>query len=428
MKKKKGQILVGVIVLLVVLAILVPVMVNYVQNEAKWSVKESQNTNAFQLAESSVDRAYQKIVESTATWAALQSGEQLTGYMFDTVYSDLAGGTYTISITSGPLTQQATIIGIGRDKQNKEVRALKVVYGNSVLSDTSIAAANGVLMSGNGIQVEWGAIASPKEVNMYDKTHPSFWSAAGIKNGSHASDYADTNGATPPNCDSPDCWWWHSYNTTLPPMPTINFEAYKSSAIAAGNDPCGRAYYQAGNFSSNCTSTANPGKTYYIEGNWTGFNSAIIGNVIVRGNLTYSNGAQPSVHEHAVVPPTAWKQYCNDWDYYRSEFDSTPAADPPCLGGLSDSYRVSGVTYAIDAGIHGFVYVGGDFTIPNGGGSSDLIHGAIVVNGTANIDCNSSDCRIYYDPDVASNIMTTTVNLTRQSWQDSSRSWPSTLP
>ena len=67
MKNRKAQVLLGVIVLLVVLAILIPTMVKYVQHEAKWSVKQGQNTNAFQLAEAAVDRGYQKIAESTAT-------------------------------------------------------------------------------------------------------------------------------------------------------------------------------------------------------------------------------------------------------------------------------------------------------------------------------------------------------------------------
>ncbi|MBI4125974.1 MAG: molecular chaperone DnaK, partial [Deltaproteobacteria bacterium] len=38
------------------------------------------------------------------------------------------------------------------------------------------------------------------------------------------------NGATPPNCDVPNCWWWHSYNVGIPPQPIIDFSLYKSSA------------------------------------------------------------------------------------------------------------------------------------------------------------------------------------------------------
>ena len=72
MRKDKGQVLVGVIVFLLVLAVIVPAMVLYVQNEARWSVKQQQNTNAFQLAEAAIDIGYQKVTESTSTWASIQ--------------------------------------------------------------------------------------------------------------------------------------------------------------------------------------------------------------------------------------------------------------------------------------------------------------------------------------------------------------------
>ncbi|HBA59747.1 MAG TPA: hypothetical protein DCZ92_02770 [Elusimicrobia bacterium] len=437
MKNRNGQIMVGVIALLVVLAILIPAMVKYVQNESKWSMKETQNTNAFQLAEAAVDRAYQKIVESTSTWTALKNGQTQAGYRFDTGYSDILSGTYAISITSGPLTQQVTITAIGRDKQNKETRALKVVYGNAVLSDISIAAAKGIAMSGNNIDVEWGAVSSPKEVNMYSKKYPSYWSAAGIKNG---ASYVDTNGASPPNCDSPKCWWWHSYYTKLPPMPVLDFEAYKSSAIAAGNDACGNAYYKNGSYDKNnftdkvgpnyCNSTG--GQTYYVTGNWSDFKQAVAGNIIVRGNLTFSNGNQRTIASYnATIPPAAWKQYCGSdgtpWTHYTTDYDPALAATPVCFGNINNSYRASGITKGISPAIHGFMYVGGDLTLPNGGGSSDLLHGSIVVDGNANISSNSN-CKIYYDPDVASNVMTTNVVLIRQSWQDTTTVWPAALP
>ena len=50
-----AQIVIGAIVLLVVLAILVPAIIVYVQNESKWTLKEQRNTRAFQLAEAAVE-------------------------------------------------------------------------------------------------------------------------------------------------------------------------------------------------------------------------------------------------------------------------------------------------------------------------------------------------------------------------------------
>ena len=74
MKRENGQVLVGVILIMLILAVLVPVMVLYTQNEAKWSVKQTQNMAAFQLAEGGIDRGYRKVSESTTTWAALMAG------------------------------------------------------------------------------------------------------------------------------------------------------------------------------------------------------------------------------------------------------------------------------------------------------------------------------------------------------------------
>ncbi|OGS12691.1 MAG: hypothetical protein A2234_03045 [Elusimicrobia bacterium RIFOXYA2_FULL_58_8] len=420
MRKRHGQLLVGAILLVAVLAIIIPVMVMYVQNEAKWSVKQGQNTNAFQLAEGAVDRGYQKVIESTQTWKQIQDGQAIPCMSFNCSFTDLSGGTYAVSVTSGPNSGEVTIVGVGRDKMNKEVRALRAVYANQILNNISIQADNGVSMNGNNIQVEWGAVSSPKTISILSKTYPSYWSAASIDK--------DTNGSTPQNCDSPDCWWWHSYYTALPPTPTVDFAAYKSSAIASGNDPCGRAYYQPGNFSSNCTSLT--GKPYYIEGNWTSFRSAIIGSVIVRGNLSFHNGGNPQVGAYAAtVPPAAWKQYCNStaWAYYRATYDSVPPASPPCFGNINYSYNATGVTKVINPGVHGFMYVGGNLTLPNGGGCSDLLHGSMIVAGIADIGSNSH-CRIYYDPVVAINILTANLNLVRQSWQDVTTAWPAALP
>ncbi len=423
MKNRKGQLLVLALLLLVVLAIIIPVMVNHVRDEANWSVKQGQSSNALQLAEAALDRGFQKVIESTSTWKALQLGQTFPGFVLDAAYSELPGGSYAIAVTSGPNTGEVTIIGIGRDKMNREVRALKAVFVNQILSEISVQADKGIEMSGNNIQVEWGAVASPKDIDIDGKTHPSFWSASNILNSASAAN-RDNNGPTPPNCDSPNCWWWHSYYTALPPSPQIDFAAYRSSAIASGNDPCGRAYYQPGNFSSNCTS--NTGKPYFIEGNWTNFRSAVSGSIIVMGNLSFHNGNCPTLGaRNATVPPKAWKQYCNDWAYYRSNYDSTPPATPACFGDINNSYSASD-TKSINPSLHGFVYVGGNLTLPNGGGSTDLLHGAMIVKGTADINSNSQ-CRIYYDPEVAANILTTNLNLARQSWEGIVMPWPSGL-
>jgi len=425
MSKDKGQVLLGILLLLVILAAIVPIMVLYVQNEAKWTIKQGRNVTAFQLAEAAVDRGYQKVTESTTTWFNLQNGQQPAGFNFDTAYSDLGGGSYAISITSGPAAQTITVIGVGRDKFKQETRALQVVYAYTVLGNIGLMAANGVAMSGANVEIEWGAIVSPKAITIGSKLHPSYWSAGSID--------LDSNAAAPPNCDQPNCWWWHSYYSQIPAMPKIDFQTYKSSAITSGSDSCGNPYYASGGYDkhsfNSCTNVA--GRTYYVVGDWSDFDSAITGNVIVLGNLTYSNGSQPGVAGKgtypAEVPSNSWKQYCNDWAAYKAYDPSPPNPYPSACPGLNSTYAPTGLTKAINPGIHGFLYVGGNLTIPKGGGNSDLIHGLAIVQGTANVDANSH-AHIYYDPSVSMDIRTTNIVLVQQSWQDVLVPWPAGLP
>jgi type II secretory pathway pseudopilin PulG len=435
MSRNRGQILVVVIILMMVLAIIVPAMVLYIQNEAKWSVKQGQNSNAFQLAEAAIDRGYQKITESTGVWKSLQNGSPIQDFHFDRAYSELPGGSYTVAVTSGPGTQSATVIGIGRDKKQKEVRALKVVFSASATGNSAIEAANGVTMSGSNVDVEWGAIMSPKTINVGTKDHPSYYSASSIIiNGT-------TYGPTDQHCDNPNCWWWKSYYSGVPPMPPIDFGFYQSSAAASGNTACtmgsGKSaftlpYYYTGPADLDGSCTDLTGKTFYVTTNWNNFDGAVIGNVIVLGSLSFQNGKLNTLAAYdAAVPATAWKNYCSDlnssaaWTVYQT-YDANASGKSACFGSLNNTYQAANVKYNISPCVHGFMYVGGNLSLPTGGGNSGVLHGVIVVNGSADINANSHG-RIYYDDSVASNIVMTKLVLARQSWQDVVVPWPAGL-
>ncbi|MCX5784422.1 MAG: hypothetical protein NTX59_01905 [Elusimicrobia bacterium] len=433
MRKNKGQVLVGALLILAVLAIIVPIMVMYVRNEAKWSVKQGQNSNAFQLAEAALERGHQKATESTTTWKSLMDGQALPGFNASTptAYTELPGGSYVVYITSGPGPQSITIIGLGRDKNgatSKEVRAVKAVYGNAYNSRAvTYEVATAVYMSGNNVQVEWGGIVSHGTATIADKLHPTYRAVAGID--------LDTNGPWPLNND-PNNWWWHSYDTTVPPFPTINTEAYK--ALAIGPDPahplkdhCNNNFYTAGSYDkksfTDCNKKQDNGNTYYIGGNWSDFNSAFTGNIIVMGDLAFSNGKQPSVDAYdAVVPPFAWKEYCNDWAAYQA-YDTYAVGKPACFGSLNYNYQASGVTYNIAPSIHGFVYVAGNFSIPNGGGNSNLLHGVLLVKGVADVQSNSH-AHVYFDSSTMAGIQVLSYGAPRVSWGDTVYKWPSSLP
>jgi hypothetical protein len=228
MAKKKGFLLISVMLVLLFLIIVVPVMVYWVQNDTKISVKDQKSTLAFNLAEAAVDRGYWKVKGSTSTFAAVSAGGTLAGYNFDATYSDISGGTYRISVTSGPGVNEVTILGEGRDSLNKETRAIKAVYLNSSVAGPIITAGKitltsgsvvhwGPIMSGGDIIVPTGAVHFPRKLSQ-QVVRP-------------LDPTGDTN---PPNTDNKE--WWSDYN--VPDLPVFDFATMRSSAAATDTLDC----------------------------------------------------------------------------------------------------------------------------------------------------------------------------------------------
>jgi hypothetical protein len=427
----RGQVLPMAIMLLLVLLVMVPLMVVFSQTEAKWSVKESQETQAMHLAEAGVEKGYLKISLSTLTWVSLQAGgatasAALTNYKFDKAFSDVGSGSYAISITSGPGLQQATIISVGRST-GKQVRAIKAVYSNSPLGGISIFAGKGAQIGG-GVNVEWGGIASPYSIDSGGRNHPQFWSASSIVG-------KDTD-PNPPNCDGPNCCQWHSYYSALPPAPTLDLNFYKSSAAASNcaglslspgiAQPVGSCYYPAAQ--TNIKGSPNTqGQTIYIDGDATVKSPGIdiVGNFLVAGNLNLPNGVWGTGSHAMSIPSDAWKQYCNDWAVYQGFDAGAPAAFP----GMNSSYAPAGLTKAGTGktAVYGLLYVGGNFGGAGGGGQAD-IYGALYSVGSSS-ETSNSGVTFYYDAAAGSNLQTTAIILNRVSWQDTLVGWPpSALP
>ncbi len=426
---QSGQILLIVLALLIVASVLVPLMVYYAQRESVWTAKQAKTTTAFHLAESGIEKGYRAVTASTVTWNDLQNGTLMSGYKFDQAYDDVAGGSYAISISSGPSTQEATIISVGKDALGREVRGIEAVYANSTLSDVAIMGGAGVDVSGNNMTIQWGSVVSQSSITPNGALYPSYWSASDIVG-------LDTNGATPPNCDSPNCWWWHSYDSSLPSMPTLDFMSYESSAAAedaacaGGTGSCACAacgHFDTTSCSGSCDDTG--GHTYYVTGNWSSFGGPLKGNIVILGNVTTPNGSMSGQSISAAVPQQAWMQYCNDWSYYLSTFGDTVAQSkyPNSCPGLYSSYKsASTLTYPITPVVDGLLYIGGNFTGPTGGGNSTLGYGVLMVKGTVTLNSNSH-VTWYYSSAASQGIMTTTVNLSRISWQDYVTPWPSGL-
>ncbi len=415
---RHGQILPGAIALLVILAVMVPAIVYWVQRENVFASKQSHNTTAFHLAEAGVEKAYLFVSLSTITWNSIQAGNSQADYRFDKAYTDVTGGTYAINVSSGPAIQQVTIITVGRDRYGKETRAIRAVYSNTILGDTAIFSGQGVQIGG-GVTIEWGAVMSPYTIDANSKNHPQFWSASQITT-------KDTS-PNPPNCDSPNCHQWHSFQANLPASPMLDFDFYRSSAIAtagcpvAGTTPSG-CYYN-GNVTGWNGTTAS--KTIFIDGDLSVTSPGMFhtGTMIVMGNVNLPNGVWGNGTVTMSVPSKAWKQYGNDWAAYQAYDGGAPAAFP----GLDATYAPVGLTkVSTKIAANGFLYVGGNFNNGGGGGGNSDVYGVLYSVGTTTITA-SSPVTFYYNGNATSNLVTTNVSLTRFSWQDETRGWPSGL-
>lgn len=422
----RGAVLVGVILLLVIMSILVPAMVLLVQREANWSVKNQHDMSAFHQAESGIEKGYRALTASTGTWYALiEDGTGIDRFLWDYRFTDIDGGHYAVGISSGPEERQATVVAIGRDSKGRAVRGLKAIFAQNTLGDIAIQAQDGVSVAG-GVEVEWGAIIGPDYIDAGGRTYPQFWSAAGT---------SFDNDPTPPNCDQPNCCQWFAFSPDVPPDPGIDLAFYRSSAAATtcvepGGTPEGSCYYKTAQTWGSFDLT---GGTVFVENNLTvgtpGVN--VVGTLVVTGNLTTTSGSWGKGSAVMDMPRTAWKQYCNNWTHYLSEFDD-PAADAqyPTFPGLDSTY-LSDATLTFDPNpngkfaVQGFMYVGGAFTT-NGGGGEALIYGNMLAQGSVTVASNSG-VTVYYNKESAQNIRTKKVNLRRVHWQDQILSWPSAL-
>lgn len=445
-KRRQGQMAITMVLsILLFLMLMFPVMNLFVQNEGKWSVKEKKSTTAFHLAEAGIDRARWKLLENDDFWYVTATGT-LAGYHFDQVYEgDTAAGagTYTINITSDPVDATKRIVeSVGRDKTSSQIRRIRAVLINDNNANFATRAANLVSNTGGNDHIEWGPVISGNSIETCTgggactpaktsfRIFPRYFSSGHVTPQDGGSTAASTD----------DIYWWSYYE--VPPFPNVNFSAYISSANASdalyGGAPngCGKttgakyhhtALMGAAEF-KNCQDTS--GRTYYIDlGVDVTFKSGgtnfIRGTVIMQGNFIISgsggaNGAYP-----AKLPPQAWKEYGHDattWAHYK-------VFDPGCphatyAAALNANYLPTGVTYNLsNVLIHGFAYTGGSQGLQGGGNCN--INGVLLS--AQNATMGTSTMGIYYDDEVAQDIMMQGVVIKLHSWYEVKAEWPAGL-
>lgn len=226
--------------IILLVGILVPFLVDMVNIEARWTVRESRKSKAFELAEAGIDRGLWKIRESTAHWDTIVGGSTLGGYNNDTIYADIPGGSYRIKISKGADDSEIIVVATGKDGSANEFRAIQA----KLKKDAIVAAIFAPTISvGGSAKVFWGPLMSIAEISIdgsANELYPrkmarTYITRTGGPSSYRASccwDTATEDGSAGSNTDGLEWWSYNSY--PVPDPPTINLNYYKSSAAATG--------------------------------------------------------------------------------------------------------------------------------------------------------------------------------------------------
>jgi hypothetical protein len=444
-----GQVLVGVILLMMILLIMVPALVQWTQVESKASVGDAKNTIAFNLASAAVERGYWKIKSSTNTCAEALAGTPIAGYSNEVTYSDVSGGTYRIYFASGPSSKEVTVTGEGRDNSTGKVRAITAVYQNNTLFSPLMAQGN--IQMNCSMVPYWGPILSKGDIVLNDDVEGSFYwpqkyaqgvvwcnnTGTGTCNDTIAGHARDMNGLTPPNTDNTE--WWSDY-PYVPEVPLLDFATFKTSATNSGtlnvygcantgatwdkrlghggclnvltphathfgnswNHPKSPQFGIVGGVSTNSytwywdgdltfSGGGNGPGGVYPAGNGTG----IEGNIIVRGNLTIDSPGDYQPVE--TVPVNAWMQQER---INKTVNDSSTSGEYPADIGLHASNTTMKTGWGWTGGTYGsgsptptgdlFYYPSNPVGSQGSSASTPGIKGFVYVGGNLNLN-NSLD-------------------------------------
>ncbi|HOW27717.1 MAG TPA: pilus assembly PilX N-terminal domain-containing protein [Elusimicrobiota bacterium] len=420
--KESGFTLVMAIIVMLVLAIMVPTVIKLVRQEAKETVKVTRSSTAFHLAEAGIDQGIWKLQESIDMWNSVKAGGTVEGYngdtQFATSFASGRGGNYTIRYTAGPGSDEVTILAKGRDSSSQELRAIQCVMTESGAGEFAIQAKN-TSSFGAATNVELGPVIARTSIDSGSKSHPRFMSAGNI-----SPNDTSTPASADPNTDG--IQWW-SFKQDLPPLPLIDTEYYRVLAEGYGTsaDPQCGDYKKTGNFTFKGCKDGG-GKVFYVTGD-VDFQSGsggnyIVGDVICLGNFGITgNGGADGPSTTIPVGETAWKEYGNDWAFYKAAYDPT-CPHATYASAVTANYEPTGLTKTLSGWlIHGFIYTGGSQGL-TGGGNAILIGSLYSANNTS---MSTSNCTLYYDPGTSSTIHTTNVIISRKSWKEvTGQSWP----
>lgn len=427
MLNNKGQTLIIMILLLLVVGLMLPMGTFLGRHEAKQAVGEKKATEAFHVAEAGMDRAQWKFDESQANWTNCSTAGTLPDANFNGVFvfTDVAQGEYKVKASSGPNAGNVTVWVVGKDKSGAGVRGMKAVYSRQGANEKAIDADGNIDVSGN-FEIHWGPAKSRGNLDLSGTGAQRYYPrkyATGNLTGTGGFP-RDTNSGTPPNTDNVE--WWSHYdlpeaNPTLSTYET-RAKAYISTvpvpgsggtAHTAGCLPNANGGYHPHNMTFNgyngpMTAPSGSTPTFYCTGNMDIKNCYIKADVITTGNVDFSGSG--SGVATVTIPPLASKEYQH----------------PDGLAVWTANGWTDGGSYAItNLTLHGLLFASGNISAAGG---TNRVYGVVMTNGNAsNLNGNVI---LYYSDTVNSALEAADLKWVRQSWEEyaapdwSSPNWP----
>ncbi|MFH1379915.1 MAG: hypothetical protein ABII23_06520 [bacterium] len=443
LRNTKGLTLAMTVVIMALLLIITPVLYFNLRHESESAFKKKGSDIAFYLAEAGIKRAEWKLNESITIWNDAVEGTMPAGYQGTTLFTDIEGGEYKITMTAGPAANQVTVISQGRDASTNETRAIRLILGKVSLLYAIVNTNKEMKLTNNKVTVHWGPVYITDEI----KFEPTLFFPRKFARGKIKDRDTDPSGD---NTDNIEFW---AFDTTLPDPPDIDFAAY--IALAKANtidvDPPGTGIITS---NGNELAVATPlGSGYFsnslnpqgitISGDYTlvdqskvifveaADNKACtlqdvfldIKALISTGKVVFSPNSTGITYT-ADIPPNAEEEYgikniadITEYQnmYPESTIDQTDINDVNAQWSIFDGQATYDVPNCV---FHGFLYAGQK--IEGGGSTTRSIVGSIYCDGKI----DPANVAVYYDPAVAANIELEDDGTIQQiSWDDTALPW-----
>lgn len=311
---RRGQVLVGVLITMLVLVIMVPALVFYVQSEVKQTMKQKRSTAAFYAASSGIDRALFKVKSSSTVFDDCLQGNMPAGYNGEIVYTDVTNGAYVIGISSTAVQKEIRVEARGRDGTATEHRTIVVLWKKDSVAAAVYAPS---ITAAGSAKIYWGPLMSLNSIVVQgssNELYPRKLARGAITATGGGYPSRDTSSAAQ-NTDGLE-WWSFNEPPGVPDILPVDLDYYKTAAKAevgcpAGGNPSGSCYYTSDQNWDNHKSTFN--RTYYFEGDakFTGskhFRGVMI--IMDEFDMQGSGESGATYGQYTVsVPTTAYLEY-----------------------------------------------------------------------------------------------------------------------